>query len=148
MTVNEAISLLQIKDVSFALLAFVIFLLSLIQITPLKLNPWDSILRWVGRRINGELEDKVGSLEGKVEDVRRDCEERAISDMRWHILNFAYTCRNSEDHTKEQWHHVLDQAKKYELYIEEHELDNGVIEEDTKYIRELYNRLSKEGRIK
>ena len=148
MTLKDIISLLEIKDMASLLIIAVPFILSIVQITPIRINPWDSIFNWVGSKINGSLERKVERLEETVEEVRRDGEERAVSDMRWHILNFAYTCRTNEKHTKEQWDHVLDQAKKYEVYIREHNLDNGVIEEDTKYIRELYNSLSKEGKIK
>lgn len=148
MALYEIITAMQIKEISSIIVVSALIVFSVIQIVPIKINPWDRILGWIGRKINGELEKKVTSLRDEVEHVRKDSEERAVSDMRWHILNFAYTCRNNEDHTKEQWNHVLDQAKKYEVYIKEHNLDNGVIEEDTKYIRELYNRLSKEGRIK
>ena len=28
-------------------------LLSLIQISPLKLNPWDKFLGWIGKKVNG-----------------------------------------------------------------------------------------------
>lgn len=148
MTLEELISFLRIKDVTSVLLFMVPVVLSLIQVAPVKINPWDGILRWFGKKVNGELSGKVDRLEKRVEDVCRESEKRALADMRWHILNFAYTCRSGEEHTKEQWNHVLDQCKEYEAYVEQRMINNGVIEEDTKYIRELYNRLSKEGRIK
>ena len=148
MPINQMLSIFEIKDVSSVIVFVLFMLLSLIQIAPIKMNPWDKIFKWIGKRVNAELEAKVILLEQQIETTRKDNEERVISDMRWHILNFACACRNSETHTKEQWNHVLTQAKKYELYIKEHELDNGVIEEDTKYIRELYRNLSKEGKIK
>ena len=34
-------------------LAFIVLLLSLIQISPLKLNPWDRVLGWLGKKLNG-----------------------------------------------------------------------------------------------
>ena len=35
-------------------LAALVLLLSLIQISPLKLNPWDRILAWLGQKLNGK----------------------------------------------------------------------------------------------
>lgn len=127
---------------------WIVIFLSLIQIAPININPWDRIFDWLGEKINGKLERRLLVLEEKIEITRKDVEEQTISEIRWHILNFSFTCRNGESHTKEQWHHVLDQAKKYELYVKEHGLSNGVIEADTQYIRKLYSKLSEEGKIK
>lgn len=148
MQIIELLSVFRTEDILAVIGLGFIFLLSLIQIVPIQINPWDKIFEWIGKKINAELAAKVTLLEKQIESTRKDIEERAVSDMRWQISNFAYTCRNNEVHTKEQWNHILDQAKKYELYILEHELDNGVIEEDTKYLRKLYRSLSKEGKIK
>ena len=43
-----------------------IILFSLIQISPLRLNPWDSILGWLGRKINGETEKQLKELKKQV----------------------------------------------------------------------------------
>ncbi len=45
--------------------AVIVALLSLIQISPLKINPWSWLGRAVGREINGEVIEKVGCLEKK-----------------------------------------------------------------------------------
>jgi len=142
----QLLELLQIIDVK--ILVVLPVLLTIVQIAPIKLNPWDNLFRWVGRKLNSEIHDKFEQLEERVEQVRKDTEERAIADMRWHILNFARTCRIGEEHTKEQWNHVLDQIEKYEKFIRDHDLTNGVIKQDTLYIRDLYTRLSNEGRIR
>ena len=47
-------------------LAFIVLLLSLIQISPLKLNPWDRALGWLGKKLNGAqlaaLQKQVNTL--------------------------------------------------------------------------------------
>ena len=148
MQLKDLIDFVRIASTSATIWFVIPALLTLIQITPIKINPWDTLLQWLGRKFVGELCGELERLERQIEQVQKDTEERIVTDMRWHILNFARRCRMNEHHTKEQWNHVLSQAKKYEIYITEHKLENGVIEEDTKYIRELYNKLSKEGKIK
>ena len=37
-------------------------LLSLIQVSPLKLNPWDRIFAWVGKKMNGATEKRLEEL--------------------------------------------------------------------------------------
>lgn len=80
----------------------------------------------------------VGDLENTMLELKRDFEEEKVSTMRWNILDFANSCRNDRKHTKEEWQHVISQLKEYEVFIEEREIDNGVIEEEAKYLRMLY----------
>jgi len=146
MQLNDMAQFISSKGISISVVLFMF--LTLIQITPIKINPWDTILGLVGKMMNKEVTEEVRHLKKQMGEVKTDIEERTVNDMRWHILNFAQRCRMKQEHTKEQWQHVLMQCKKYETYIKEHNIDNGVIEEDTRFIRELYHRLSSEGRIK
>ena len=65
-------------------------------------------------------------------------EQEKADNKRWNILDFANSCRNGRRHTKDEWHHVIDQLKDYETFVEERGLDNGVMEEEAKYLRRLY----------
>ena len=44
-------------------------LLSLIQISPLKLNPWDAIFAWLGKKLNGATEKRLLEVEKQVSDM-------------------------------------------------------------------------------
>lgn len=144
---NKIGTLISMNDYISECSLIILMVLSIIQISPIKINPWDTILNWFGQKINKRLEKKIFELEKIIEITRSDVEEQTISEIRWNILNFSCTCRKGEQHTKEQWHHVLDQAKKYEEYIKKRGIANGVIEADTQYIRKLYNKLAEEGEI-
>lgn len=104
---------------------------TLIQIAPIQVNPWSAVLRL----IRGVL---VGGLEDSLAELKRDFEEETVTNKRWNILDFANSCRNNRKHSKDEWRHVIDQLKEYETYTEEHHIDNGVIEEEAKYLRKLY----------
>ena len=73
--------------------------------------------------------------------MKKDFEEKNAHDKRWSILDFANSCHNGRKHTKEEWEHVLNQLKYYEEYVEKHNIDNAVIEEETRFLRELYREL-------
>ena len=106
-------------------------LFTLIEITPVKINPWTKILRFLGNSINGDIRKDVTEL-------KRDFEETKAKDMRWHILDFSNSCRHGRMHSREEWVHVIEQLKEYEVYTETKEIENGVIEEEAKYLRRLY----------
>lgn len=105
--------------------------ITLIQIAPIKINPWTKVSKCIEEKINGDIKKDVAEL-------KRDFEETKANDMRWYILNFANSCRNNVRHSKEEWEHLLSQLKEYETYTKAKEINNGVIEEDAKYLRNLY----------
>lgn len=103
----------------------------IIQISPIKINPWSALMAWIRRML-------VGDLEKSMSELKRDFEEEKVNLMRWNILDFANSCRNDRKHTKEEWNHCLSQLAEYEKHCEEKHIPNGVINEDGKYLRELY----------
>lgn len=121
--------------------AVIFVALTLFEIAPIKINPWSHLLKWAGGKINGDLLEDLKSLKGEVEVMKKDFEEKNAHDKRWSILDFANSCHNGRKHTKEEWEHVLNQLKYYEEYVEKHNIDNAVIEEETRFLRELYREL-------
>lgn len=140
MSLEELLRLVQIDNISANVLAIGILLASIIQISPIKINPWDGILKWIGDKLNSGIRLQLAEL-------RRDLDDHIIAELRGDILNFARRCRRGVEHSEEQWHHVLTQARRYETYIESHDIENGAIEEETKYIRRLHQELCRDGRI-
>lgn len=105
---------------------------TLVEIVPIKINPWKALLHWIGNCINGDLKSDLSEL-------KRDFEETKAQDKRWHILNFANSCRNGKLHSKDEWQHVMSEISEYEAYTDKKGITNGVIDEDAKYLRELYH---------
>lgn len=112
------------------------------EIAPIKINPWTWLLKRIGRAMNGELFQEIEQLKNDISTIKRDQEEDNAENMRCRILDFAGSCRRHEHHDTEEWNFIISQVKKYENYVKERGIDNGVIEENAKYLRELYhNRL-------
>ena len=120
--------------------ALIIILFSLLQIAPIRLNPWDDIFGWLGRKINGALEKRIAQVEKRVGDMW-------VNEHRQHILRFARECREDVAHSSDEWTNVLNEAEDYEDFVHEHGITNGIITQDTEYIRKLYQELSREHRI-
>ena len=61
MTINEIWEFLRGLDLGWTS-AGILLLLSLIQISPVKLDPWDRIFAWIGGKLNGNLQKQVREI--------------------------------------------------------------------------------------
>ena len=140
MTITEIVTKMTAGEVAGWAVALLIILFSLIQIAPVKLNPWDSIFGWIGKKVNGKMHTQLGELQKQVSDLW-------INAHRQSILTFARECRADIDHDAEEWNHILAVADEYEVYCQKNTVSNGVVKADTTYIRNLYQELSREHKI-
>ena len=121
-------------------LIVLILLLSIVQISPLKLNPWDRIFSRVGQKANGKMQSQLNALSAQVREMW-------INKHRQTLLIFARECRAGIEHSADEWINALNVAEEYERYCESHAVTNGIVKADTAYIRELYLQLSRDHRI-
>ena len=64
--------LLHVKDLLSNSGWGLIILLTLIQIAPIKINPWNSMLKFLGRLMNAELNEKMDGFKGDLSGVKED----------------------------------------------------------------------------
>lgn len=145
------IKILEEASQSHAFWAVVI--LTIIQIAPIKINPWSYIWKmikkffcWISRVslapvINkmDEIDKKVDKVQVEINTVKKEFEIKNANDWRWDILDFFNSSRNNRPHSKEEWDHAIDQVKKYERHVEIHGIDNGVLEEASRWLRTEYH---------
>lgn len=147
MSITNLISLVDLKEgVSIGGLLLVI-LLTLIQITPVKWNPWDSILTWLGKKLNAgvkkevdELKDSLKEVEKKLDNHITESKVKDLKDTRRDILDFCSSSMNGQRHTQEQYRFVIKKCDEYELYVEANKIKNGEITSAIKEIRRRYDR--------
>lgn len=102
-------------------------LLTLVQITPIKINPWSTLARLLGRAINGEVigmlnevkASQEASTERLNEHIRMD-DKRNADAHRERILRFNNELVREIPHTKEEFVDVLADIDDYERYCEQH----------------------------
>ena len=140
MTIYELVTKMTAGEMAGWALVMIILLFSMVQISPLKLNPWDRVFGWIGRKTNGDMREELKELKKQVSDLW-------INAHRQSILTFARECRADIDHDAEEWNHILSVADEYEVYCQSNTVSNGVVKADTQYIRGLYQELSREHKI-
>lgn len=134
MDLKQILEVMAPVDLTWAGGTILIVLMTLIQISPVKINPWDRVFKWLGGKLNGKLQKQVDEL--------------WINTHRQTLLTFARECRGDTEHSAEEWAYVLNIADEYENYCEKNDVTNGVVKQDTKYIRDLYQELSRDHRLK
>ena len=67
-----------LKEILFGGGSALFVLLTLLQLAPIKINPWSAIAKAFGRAINSEVLEKVGKLESELQCVRSGMAGRAF----------------------------------------------------------------------
>lgn len=104
---------------------------TIIEIVPIKINPW----RWILTKLRTWL---TGDIREELHNVKNELRETKVQNWRWNVLDFANSCRNGRRHSKDEWCHTISQLAEYENYIERNNITNGVFEEDARFLREEY----------
>lgn len=119
--------------------------LTVLQVAPIKINPWTWIARAIGRAINAEVIDKVGKLESEVQSIKKNTEEHEAKSARVRILRFGDEILHDVKHSQEHFNQVLLDITEYEEYCSKHpEFRNNVTGITTKRIVETYERCLRE----
>lgn len=121
MTLAEILAQLKLSDILTGGGIILVILLSCIEVSKIKLNPWSWIARKLGRALNGEMLEKIDNMDHEVKDLRKVCDEREATLRRTHILHFNDEILHHQKHTKEHFDQVLeDDIDYYEDYCEKH----------------------------
>lgn len=91
-----------------------------IQVSPIKINPWTAVGRAIGRWINGELIEKVNHLETQFNQMKDDDAEREAKTARFRILRFGDECQQQVLHSQEHFDQIIEDIDQYETYCAEH----------------------------
>jgi len=118
---------------------------TLIQIVPIKINPWSWVAGLIHKFLFGKIDEKLDAITAKVDNLEKQVEEDKARQARTHILRFADELYEKKQHTQEYFLQILDEAKFYEEYVAQHKgFINGRTENACKIIRETYDALWKE----
>lgn len=125
-----------ITEIALALLGS----MTLIQLTPIKIDPWTWLAKKVGRAINGELIERMDKLEATVKEVQTTGDERDAKATRIRILRFGDEILHGVHHSKEHFDQTLLDITEYERYCRDHpDFVNNMTELTSKHIMETYS---------
>ncbi len=104
-----------------------LLLLTLVEITPLKINPWSTFAKHIGKAFNhsvlvrlDELEKQIKSTENKLDGhIDKDAKDKA-EEARALVLRFNNELLRNIPHTREEYFDVLQSIDTYEDYCDTH----------------------------
>jgi hypothetical protein len=142
--------------------ALVFIVLTLIEITPIKFNPWGWFGKIVGKAFTGEVmkemsslkqdmgslkqeighvKDEVKGIKQDVADIREEAKEREATNRRTRILEFGDEILHEVDYSKEHWDQILLDITAYEHYCDDHpHYMNNVAKATIKHIKHMYDK--------
>ena len=139
MTLND-IALLFSENTGVITILF-ICIISLIEICPIKINPWS----WLGNAINKNVLEKIEKIEKDVAEVKKEVGESTAVTSRYRILRFDDEILHNVKHSKEHFDQILLDIDVYEKFCDEHpDFKNNLAVMAIKHIKEIYHKCSKE----
>lgn len=106
----------------------VVVILTLLQIAPIKINPWTALIRWLGRALNSEVLKELADVRStqqvtakKLDDHIAADEIRHANRQRERILQFNNELLRNIPHTREDFIDILTVIDAYNLYCKTHE---------------------------
>lgn len=127
-------------------------LATVVEITPIKINPWSLLFSAVGKAINKDNAEKLDKLGKDIETlhdqnktITETLERKDAEDARNHILRFGDEIKNKVRHSEEYFNQILDDITKYEQYCESHkDFKNARTVATVQIINEVYQKCVKE----
>lgn len=98
-----------------------VVLLSLIQIAPVKINPWSAVGKAIGRAINGDVLKEVRDTRAELDKHIKLDNERNADLHRARILQFNNELLRDIPHTREDFIDILEEIDCYESYCKNHQ---------------------------
>lgn len=95
-------------------------LMTLVQIAPVKVNPWSAIGRTIGKAINADVSQRLTDIETKIDGHITMDDKRVADGHRTRILHFNNELLREIRHTKEEYVEAIKDIDDYEEYCREH----------------------------
>lgn len=104
-----------------------IVLLSLVEVSKIKVNPWSSLARWLGRAINADVIKQIETVKTTQAETRNrlethivTSERREADNCRVRILRFNNELIRDIPHTREEFVEILKDIDEYKRYCRDH----------------------------
>ena len=116
--------------------------ITLIQIVPIKLDPWTALGKAIRHLLVGDIEKKLDAISKKVDTLESQFSEEKAIRARARILRFSDEVYNGVYHSKDHFEDILDDIKMYNEYCDKHPAFlNNKTEISAAIIKDTYKKL-------
>lgn len=119
---------MSIQEIIFGGGGLLLVVLTMVQIAPIKINPWSALGKALGKVINGDVLEKLDEVQKAQKDTRKALDEHIKVDdernadmHRMRILQFNLELLENKPHTREDFIEIFAEIDFYERYCKEHE---------------------------
>ncbi len=142
MTLNDIAIFFRDNGGFLAVCVFVV--MSLIEICPIKINPWS----WLGGLINKPLiermdkqEKSTAELMNEISQIRKEVNENSATSARYRILRFDDELLHDMKHTKEHFDQILVDIDIYEKFCARNpDFRNNLATMAISHVKNVYQR--------
>ena len=119
----------------------VIIIMSLLEVSKIKINPWS----FIGNILNKGVISKIEKIEKDVAEVKKEIGENTATSSRYRILRFDDEILHNTKHTKEHFDQILIDIDVYEKFCDNHpDFKNNLAVMAIKHIKQVYQKCSSE----
>jgi hypothetical protein len=124
MKLNELLNTINLGNLSILLF----LVLSLVEISPIKINPWSTLCKWLQKQLS-------------LDEIKEDL----MDSRRTRIIRFDDELIEKRPHRKDMFDAILVDCDKYEKFCKEHHgYINSVADDSIHHIKEVYAELKRE----
>ena len=119
--------------------AVIFLLMSFIEVSKIKLNPWSAIGKLFGKFLG------ITAISNKLDALEKKVDENQATTIRVRILRFENELQEGWVASKDSWDQVMDDIRRYELYTQTHpEFKNNITAASVKHLTKTYGILLEE----
>lgn len=116
-----------------------------VEVSKIKINPWSSLFKWIGKKMNEEVMEEIKDLKKSDEEIckkQAEIERQQAIDtadtIKAEVFSFYNECKRGLKHSEAEFNHIAQQNKKYLAIIEVTKEPNGVYEAEYECIMEIF----------
>lgn len=130
----------------------VVALLSIVEVSKIKINPWTILFEWIGnlfmsgvKKDISDLNKKVTGVQADIVEMKAESREAEAKAARNRILRFGDEVYQGVHHSKEYFDHILDDISNYKKYCKDHpDFQNEMTVMTAQHIETIYQRCLEE----
>ena len=129
-----------------------IVVLSLVEVSKIKINPWSWLFRWIGNIFMAGVREDMKQMKTELADLKKDMSEMKDENReneakaaRTRILRCSDESYQGQKHSKEYFDNILADITFYKRYCSEHpDFQNDMTVIAVQRIEEIYQRCLRE----